>query len=292
MPRIKYYNKNTNKWEYADSKYVGRSVDLTGYATEEFVQDGFQPKGDYLTEVPDGYATEEWVQEGYQIKGEYLTEHQDISGKLDANKLPEAINAALAQAKESGEFDGEDYVLTDGDKAEIAEIAAALVDVPEGSGGGSDFVADTLLSVTTTERVKYVEQELTEPKNYKYLIYRIGNYSGHADNSSNNYTAQAIITFESGTRIFCDINAEIKQGQSTTKLYANGIVFISPSTVFCIGGSNVNAYNGVTLAGKHYGPVLYTGDFSGKIKKVGFGVNDYVTNTAEVGAVIEIFGVR
>ena len=57
----------------------------------------------------------------------YLTEHQDISGKLDADKLPEAINTALAQAKESGEFDGEngynpvrgiDY-WTDSDIAEI-----------------------------------------------------------------------------------------------------------------------------------------------------------------------------
>lgn len=38
----------------------------------------------------------------------YLTEHQDISGKLDANKLPEAVNTALAQAKASGEFDGQD----------------------------------------------------------------------------------------------------------------------------------------------------------------------------------------
>ena len=36
----------------------------------------------------------------------YLTKHQDISGKLDADKLPEAINTALAQAKASGEFDG------------------------------------------------------------------------------------------------------------------------------------------------------------------------------------------
>lgn len=54
------------------------------------------------------YADKKWVQEGYQPKGDYLTEHQDISGKLDANKLPEAINSALAQAKASGEFDGED----------------------------------------------------------------------------------------------------------------------------------------------------------------------------------------
>lgn len=38
----------------------------------------------------------------------YLTKHQDISGKLDASKLPEAIDTALAQAKASGEFDGKD----------------------------------------------------------------------------------------------------------------------------------------------------------------------------------------
>ena len=33
-----------------------------------------------------------------------------ISGKLDADKLPEAINDALAQAKASGEFDGADGI--------------------------------------------------------------------------------------------------------------------------------------------------------------------------------------
>lgn len=57
----------------------------------------------------------------------------------------EAVNAALAQAKATGEFDGEpgqpgapgkpgepgkDYVLTDADKTEIAELAADLVKVP------------------------------------------------------------------------------------------------------------------------------------------------------------------
>ena len=36
----------------------------------------------------------------------YLTQHQDISGKLDATALPTAINTALAQAKNSGEFNG------------------------------------------------------------------------------------------------------------------------------------------------------------------------------------------
>lgn len=60
-----------------------------------------------------------------------------ISGKLDADKLPEAINTALTQAKESGEFKGDpgqpgkpgnDYVLTEADKTEIAEQAAGLID--------------------------------------------------------------------------------------------------------------------------------------------------------------------
>lgn len=57
-----------------------------------------------------------------------------IVDKLDASKLPEAINTALAQAKESGEFngkdgkDGSDYVLTEYDKTEIAQEAARLVD--------------------------------------------------------------------------------------------------------------------------------------------------------------------
>lgn len=65
----------------------------------------------------------------------YLTEHQDISGKLDASALPEAVNDALAQAKESGEFKGEpgytpkkgvDY-WTEADQKEVTADATALV---------------------------------------------------------------------------------------------------------------------------------------------------------------------
>lgn len=49
----------------------------------------------------------------------FLTEHQDISGKLDKEKLPEAIDDALAQAKESGEFNGKDGA--PGEKGEPGE---------------------------------------------------------------------------------------------------------------------------------------------------------------------------
>lgn len=51
----------------------------------------------------------------------------------DAEELGEAVADALRQAKESGEFDGEpgkpgeDYVLTDADKIEIAQIAVGLL---------------------------------------------------------------------------------------------------------------------------------------------------------------------
>lgn len=59
----------------------------------------------------------------------YLTQHQDISGKLDADKLPEAVNTALAQAKASGEFDGED-----GDSVTVTSVTESTAD------GGSNVV--------------------------------------------------------------------------------------------------------------------------------------------------------
>lgn len=66
----------------------------------------YQPKGDYalrseLPTVPTNVSA-------FTNDAGYLTQHQDISHKLDANKLPEAVNTALAQAKASGEFDGAD----------------------------------------------------------------------------------------------------------------------------------------------------------------------------------------
>lgn len=81
-----------------------------------------------------------------QLKNDsgFLTEHQDISGKLDKEKLPEAIDDALTQAKESGEFDGKDgapgekgdpgettYVENPYDDTKIKEEIAAKVGYSE-----------------------------------------------------------------------------------------------------------------------------------------------------------------
>lgn len=103
----------------------------------------------------------------------------EIADKLDANKLTEAINTALAQAKASGEFDGEpgapgttphigangnwwigntdtgvkaqgedgdDYNLTDADKAEIAEEAAKLVEIPGVSEGDFELLEEITIN--------------------------------------------------------------------------------------------------------------------------------------------------
>lgn len=44
-----------------------------------------------------GYATEEWVQQGYQPKGNYLTEHQDVTGKADTVYVDEQIADVKAE---------------------------------------------------------------------------------------------------------------------------------------------------------------------------------------------------
>lgn len=88
----------------------------------------------------------------------FLTEHQDISGKLDKEKLPEAIDDALTQAKESGEFDGKDgapgekgekgdpgettYIENPYDDTEIKKEIAAKVGYSEVAGNQLLMYAD------------------------------------------------------------------------------------------------------------------------------------------------------
>lgn len=100
-----------NAWEVLGSQ----KVDLTGYALKEDIptklseldnDSGYITKA--VSDLVNYYKKSEVYSKDEIDKKGFLTEHQDISGKLDASKLPEAINEALAQAKESGEFDGED----------------------------------------------------------------------------------------------------------------------------------------------------------------------------------------
>ena len=127
-------------------------------------------------------------------------------GAISQDDLQEATNEALAQAKASGEFDGadgkdgkdgadgytpvkgvdyfdgkdgadgqpgekgdpgDDYVLTDADKQEIAELTAPLVDVPQGGGGEAEFTE--AFRITTTEAVKTIETGI-DLHNYSEML--------------------------------------------------------------------------------------------------------------------------
>ena len=140
-----------------------------------------------------------------------------LGEKLGTTELDSAIDTALQQAKASGDFngpqgpqgpkgdpgekgdkgdtgatgaqgepgkdgadgkDGEDYVLTNEDKQEIAEMAAELVDVPN-SGGNVDFqvdetlsLKDGILSVNTTNDM---EQDNTLPITSAGVFATVGN---------------------------------------------------------------------------------------------------------------------
>lgn len=86
MARIKYYNKTSQSWEYADKSLktdnnllIDKTLTIEGRAADaKAVGDALaekQPKGDYLTSIPSEYVTDSEL----NAKG-YLTEHQSLEG--------------------------------------------------------------------------------------------------------------------------------------------------------------------------------------------------------------------
>lgn len=141
--------------------YVYTQTDVLSYGQLDARLNALEGEGlskavaDYLTENPvEAGATAE---EAAQIKQNKENIEKLTADKLDASRLPEAVNDALAQAKASGEFKGEkgeqgvqgepgaqgpagadgdtpvkgiDY-FTETDKREIAEQAAGMVETPK-----------------------------------------------------------------------------------------------------------------------------------------------------------------
>ena len=85
-------------------------------------------------------------------------------GAISQDDLQEATNKALEQAKKDGLFDGpkgdpgDDYVLTEADKIEIAGMAAELVEVPD-SGGNVDVTIDGETLVIAENSTAIIENE-------------------------------------------------------------------------------------------------------------------------------------
>lgn len=112
---------------------VGRRVDGLEDGLEDTVKDSVES---YLEDNP----VEAPVASVNGKTGAVDLSAEDV-GAISQDGLQDAVNVALAQAKDSGEFDGDDYVLTEADKTEIAQQAAALIDASLLSAIGSGVIA-------------------------------------------------------------------------------------------------------------------------------------------------------
>ena len=82
------------RWEVIGSQ----QVDLAGYATEDWVREGYQPKGNYLTSAPVSSVNGE--------TGAVQLTAEDV-GAMSASEANGIIANLLDEAKKSGDFDGD-----------------------------------------------------------------------------------------------------------------------------------------------------------------------------------------
>lgn len=212
---------------------------------------------------------------------------QDIENlsdeKLDASKLPEAVNEALAQAKASGEFDGKDgkdgtdgqdgytpvkgvdyfdgadgkdgqngtdYVLTEADKQEIAERAAELVEVPEGG------------TVTDEQIASAVEDYMAEhPINAKFPnTYKSKDYGATGDGVTDDSPALnelvALVNANGGGTIYLEKGTYMLDSpilwKSNVNLIGDGVGLSILKTRQAAGvGTGFAAIRGLTFTGSN-----------------------------------------
>ena len=122
----------------------GKTVDLTGYATEAWVKEQ-----NYLTEHQDisGLATKEETEAVKTWVGEqgFLTEHQDITGKQDVISDLESIREGAAKGATALQSVPEEYVTS-----EELEAKGYLTEHQDISGlATKDEVAEAVLSAQT-----------------------------------------------------------------------------------------------------------------------------------------------
>jgi hypothetical protein len=136
-----------------------------------------------------------------------LTQHQDISGKLDASKLPEAINTALAQAQNSGVFDGKDG----------RGIKSIVRTAGTGAAGTTDTYTITYTDNTTSTLTVYNGKNGTNGTSVTVKAVS----ESTADGGSN------VITFSDGTEL------TVKNGKAGTpgKTPVYGVDYGTPAQI-------------------------------------------------------------
>lgn len=91
---------------------------------------------------------------------------QALKNKIESSELQTAVNEALEQAKEKGDFKGDpgdDYVLTNTDKEEIANIVLGQIEIPDSPGGGENV---DLTGYATKDWVKQQNYITSIPSDY------------------------------------------------------------------------------------------------------------------------------
>lgn len=132
------------------SNFSGSYKDLTDKPTI--------PEGADLT----GYATEDYVKDYAQPKGNYLTEHQDLSGyalKKEIPTVPEKLpnpNPLTFTGAVTGSYDGSE---------------AVNIDIPISSGGGDE--KKVIYNQVLTENVGFVSVPFSEFSGCKRIICKI-----------------------------------------------------------------------------------------------------------------------
>ena len=152
--------------------------------------------------------------------------NEAIGNKLDASALPTAVNNALTEAKNSGDFKGDpgapgepgkDYVLTEDDKEEIAEMAAEKVEAPE--GGSSDYKLVAFFELKEDAQYVVVNTDtngapLSINGGLTVQIYSVGASS----NTGENYLKCCLNTTRITTPYLLDVRAGVRNKGSSTSI--------------------------------------------------------------------------
>lgn len=209
-------------------------VDLNGYATEQWVGDNYQVKGDYLTAIPDEYITEtELSNKNYALKSDIPT---DFYSKNEVDQKISEVqsgSADLANYYTKGESDGK-YALKS--------------DVPADYVSNSVFesykteVADSYYDTTETKRVIALTQDeynaLTDKD--ENALYFIVDSEGNLVNN----TVDGDLTVTGSVEVGGNVKAQV--------LYENGVSladkYLSVSSTSVFAPSN-KYYSDVTNIG-------------------------------------------
>lgn len=193
-----------SEWIWANGKWElmgSQRVDLTGYAKEDWVRQQlaeYQPKGDYMTKVPEGYATEEFVEKALADANIGADEVYVVP---EGGTVEDAPPGATIIIDPNGEADppvGDASLnVTGAAVGQIVKIAAVdengaptawePVDLPSG-GSSADW--ELVVDVTLEEDVVRLDFEGLNAKELSFSFYGRLN---KADDSSDDSDCQGII---------------------------------------------------------------------------------------------------